>query len=139
MRFHRSDLPGIIFAILAPAGMMLLLLASYEIWDHHGTPLLGMLAGNIAIGAGLLAAFSRFIHKWGMIIVSLLLIVLSVIAVLTFQQLENTSNIYYTLLKCVGVFGFVGVNDSVILQFLNNGLEPALNRSDERLAAKDNS
>ena len=74
-----------------------------------------------------------------MIIVSLLLIVLSVIAVLTFQQLENTSNIYYTLLKWVGVFGFLGFNVSVILQFLNNGLEPALNRRDERLAAKDNS
>ena len=74
MRFHRSDLPGIIFAILAPAGMMLLILASYQIWDHHGTPLLGMIAGNIAIGAGLLAAFSRFIHKWDVIIISLLLL-----------------------------------------------------------------
>ncbi|MCH2657811.1 MAG: hypothetical protein MKZ81_02250 [Dehalococcoidia bacterium] len=139
MRFHRSDLPGIIFAILAPAGMMLLILASYQIWDHHGTPLLGMIAGNIAIGAGLLAAFSRFIHKWDVIIISLLLIALSVITVLTFQQLEYTSNIYYTLLKWVGVIGFLVFNVSVILQFLKNGVEPALNRRDERLAAKDNS
>jgi len=139
MRFHRSDLPGIIFAILAPAGMMLLILASYQIWDHHGTPLLGMIAGNIAIGAGLLGAFSRFIHKWDIIIISLLLIALSVIAILTFQELEYTSNIYYTLLKWVGVIGFLVFNVSVILQFLKNGVEPALNRRDERLAAKDNS
>ena len=139
MRFHRSDLPGIIFAILAPAGMMLLILASYQIWDHHGTPLLGMIAGNIAIGAGLLAAFSRFIHKWDVIIISLLLIALSVITVLTFQQLEYTSNIYYTLLKWVGVIGFLVFNVSVILQFLKNGVDPTLNRRDERLAAKDNS
>ena len=139
MRFHRSDLPGIIFAILAPAGMMLLFLSSYGIWNHHGTPLLGMMAGNIAVGAGLMAAFSRFIHKWGMIIISLSLIALSVIAVLTLQQFDYTSGIYYTLLKWVGVFGFLGFNTSVILQFLNNGLAPTLNRRDERLAAKDNS
>ncbi|MBG93024.1 MAG: hypothetical protein CL792_03490 [Chloroflexi bacterium] len=138
MKFHRSDLPGIIFAILAPAGMVLLILASYEIWDHHGTPLLGMIAGNIAAGAGILAAFSRFIEKWDAIITFLLLIAISVITVLTFQGIEYTSNPYYTLIKWVGVFGFLGFNVSVILQLLRNGLEPALNRRDERSATKDN-
>ena len=93
---------------------------------------------NIAAGAGILAAFSRFIEKWDAIITFLLLIAISVITVLTFQGIEYTSNPYYTLIKWVGVFGFLGFNVSVILQLLRNGLEPALNRRDERSATKDN-
>lgn len=138
MRFHRSDLPGILIAGLAPVGLVLLFLASFETWDHHGTPLLGALSANIAIGGALIAAFTRFIRSWDVPLASMLLMLISAAAVVSLQKAGN-DNTAADLLKWLGVLGFLVFNISVVLQILSNGLVPALNQRAARLAAESES
>ena len=134
MRFHKSDLPGLLIATLAPAGLMLLFLASFEVWEHHGTPLLGAMAGNIAVGGGLIAGFSRFIRRWGVPILGFVLI-LSAVAVVNVLKLSgDDGTAISTLFKWLGVVGFGIFNVSVALQILTNGLIPALNQRAARAA-----
>ena len=139
MRFHRSDLPGLLIAVLAPVGLMLLLLASFETWDHHGTPLLGAMAANIAIGAGVLAAFTRFIRSWDVILGLLMVLVLSVVVVIGLQQTGDDGTGIATTMKWIGVFAFLGLNVVIPLQILSNGLIPMLNRNEARRAAESES
>ena len=53
MRFKRADMPGLAIAVLGPVGLFVLLLEAYDLWNHHGSPLLGILSVHIAIGGGL--------------------------------------------------------------------------------------
>ena len=138
MRFQRSDLPGILIAGLAPVGLMLLFLASFDTWHHHGTPLLGAMAANIAIGGGLLAAFTRFIRNWDVPLASIALMVISAAAVVALQQAGNDNTIA-NILKWLGVLGFLVFNVSVVLQILSYGLLPALDRRAARRAAASES
>ena len=138
MRFHRSDLPGILIAALAPVGLTLLFLASFETWDHHGTPLLGAMASNIAVGGALIAAFSRFVRHWDIPLASLLLILGSAAAVTLLQQSGNDGT-GANILKWVGVVAFLVFNASVVLQILNYGLISALNQRAARTTAKSES
>jgi len=89
MRFQRSDLPGILIAGLAPVGLMLLFLASWETWGHHGTPLLGAMSANLAIGGALIAAFSRFIRNWDIPLASVILMLVAAGSVIVLQQMDN--------------------------------------------------
>jgi hypothetical protein len=138
MRFHRSDLPGILIATLAPAGLMLLFLASYETWHHEGTPLLGAMAGNIAVGGGLLAAFTRFIRNWNIPLASILLMLACAAAVVVLQETDNDGT-GANALKWLGLFGFLVFNISVALQILSYGLLPALDQRAARIAAESES
>jgi hypothetical protein len=138
MRFHRSDLPGILIATLAPAGLMLLFLASYETWHHEGTPLLGAMAGNIAVGGGLLAAFTRFIRNWDIPLASILLMLACAAAVVVLQETDNDGT-GANALKWLGLFGFLVFNISVALQILSYGLLPALDQRAARIAAESES
>ncbi len=134
MRFHKSDLPGLLIATLAPAGLMLLFLASFEVWEHHGTPLLGAMAGNIAVGGGLIAGFSRFIRRWGVPILGFVLILSAVAVVNALKLSGDDGTAISTLFKWLGVVGFGIFNVSVALQILTNGLIPALNQRAARAA-----
>ena len=138
MRFHRSDLPGILIATLAPVGLMLLFLASFETWHHEGTPLVGAMAGNIAVGGGLLAAFTRFIRNWDIPLASILLMLACAAAVVVLQQTGNDGT-GANALKWLGLFGFLVFNISVVLQILGYGLLPALDQRAARLAAESES
>ncbi len=138
MRFHRSDLPGILIAGLAPVGLTLLFLNSFDVWGHHGSPLLGAMAANIAIGGALLAAFTRFIRNWDVPLASMLLMIACAAAVVSLQQAGN-DNTAANLLKWLGIVGFMVFNISVVLQILSNGLVPALNQRAARLAAESES
>lgn len=135
MRFHRSDLPGILIAGLAPVGLTLLFLASWETWEHHGTPLLGAMAANLAVGGALIAAFTRFIRNWDVPLASIILMVVAAASVIVLQQMDNDGT-GADLLKWLGLLGFLIFNVSVILQILGNGLIPALERRAERIAAE---
>ncbi len=134
MRFHKSDLPGLLIATLAPAGLMLLFLASFEVWEHHGTPLLGAMAGNIAVGGGLIAGFSRFIRRWRVPILGFVLILSAVAVVNALKLSGDDGTAISTLFKWLGVVGFGIFNVSVALQILTNGLIPALNQRAARAA-----
>ena len=138
MRFHRSDLPGILIATLAPVGLMLLFLASFETWHHEGTPLVGAMAGNIAVGGGLLAAFTRFIRNWDIPLASILLMLACAAAVVVLQETGNDGT-GANALKWLGLLGFLVFNISVVLQILSYGLLPALDQRAARIAAESES
>jgi predicted tellurium resistance membrane protein TerC len=137
MRFKRNDLPGIMIAVLGPVGLMFLILTSYQLWHHHGTPILGMLSVNIAIGGGLLGAFSRFIKARDSLIALLLALILCIGGVLGLQASDNDGTALATLLKLSGVLVFLALNILVVQQILVNGLNPVLGRRDQRRAAAE--
>ncbi len=136
MRFQRSDLPGIAIAVLAPPLMMLLFFASFETWDHRGTPLLGQIAVNVAVPAGIAAAFSRYIRNWDVPVALLALLVAVVAGVNWAQRTGNDDLAFVTALKWVGVLDFMLLNAVVGLQVLRNGVLPILDRRDARRAAE---
>lgn len=139
MRFHRSDVPGLLIAVVVPVGLMLLFLASFDVWDHDGTPLLGAMAGNIAVGAGLLAAFARFIRNWDLVLGLFGVLALAVGLVIGLQQTGDDGTALAMTLKWVAVVAFLLLNIVIPLQYISNGLIPVLNRRDARRAAESES
>ena len=136
MRFRRSDLPGIAIAVLAPPLLMLLFFASFETWDHRGTPLLGQMAMNVAAPAGIAAAFSRYIRNWD-VLVGLLALLAAVVAGVNWAQRTGNDDIaLVTTLKWVGVLDFLLLNVVIGWQMLRNGILPILDRRDARRAAE---
>ena len=81
MRFTRRDLPGIAIALLGGPALMLLFLASFETWDHRGTPTLGFMGANLGLAVGFAAIFARFIRNWDWPIAFLALLLAAVAAV----------------------------------------------------------
>lgn len=134
MRFKRSDLPGILIATLAPAGLFWLLVVSFGLEQHHGTPLLGALSGNIAGGAGVLAVLSRFVRRWDRVVGAVVLLIACVAGVILLQQTGNDGGAFATSLKLGGVLLFMVINLFVVLDVLVYGLNPSLQRRDARLA-----
>lgn len=134
MRFKRSDLPGILIATVAPALLFWLLVRSFGLEEHHGTPLLGALSGNVAAGAGVLAVLSRFVRRWDRVMVALGLLAGCVAGVLVLQWTGNDGTPLATALKLGGVLLFGVVNLFVVMDVLVHGLNPSLQRRDARLA-----
>ena len=135
MRFNRADLPGIAIAVLGGPALMILFLASFQAWHHQGTPLLGAVAQNLAMPAGIIGAFSRFIRKWTIVLVLLGVILLCVLGVIVAQRTGADRTAFATTLKLTGVLTFMLLNAAVVLQFINYGLLPILDRRDARKAA----
>ncbi|MEZ4502136.1 MAG: hypothetical protein R3C39_05890 [Dehalococcoidia bacterium] len=133
MRFTRNDLPGLLIAALAPAGAMLIFLASFETWDHHGTPLLGFMAGNLAGGVATIAAFTRFVKNWDVVVVLIGAMFAAIAGVLWAQLSGHDGTSAATTLKWVALIAFLLVNGAVVLQIFVNGLLPIMDR---RAAAK---
>lgn len=136
MRFKRADLPGIAIATLAPPALFLLFLASYETWDHRGTPLLSFMATNIAIGAAVAAVFVRFVRRWELPLALLVVLAVVVVAVNVVQRTDNDGTALATALKWIGVLDFLLLNLALGYQMLTNGLLPVLDRRSARLAAE---
>ncbi len=136
MRFKRSDWPGMAMALLGGPAMMILFLASFEVWDHQGTPLLGAMAANLAVPAAILAAFSRFIRSWDPVIALLGVILALVVGVNVAQRTGNDDALISTLMKLGGVLTFLILNAVIVLQILVNGVLPILDRRDARRAAE---
>lgn len=134
MRFKRSDLPGILIATVAPALLFWLLVRSFGLEHHHGTPLLGALSGNVAGGAGVIAVLSRFVRRWDRVVIPLVLLAGCVAGVLVLQRTGDDGSSSATALKLAGVLLFGVVNVAVVLDVLVHGLNPSLQRRDARLA-----
>lgn len=135
MRFQRADWPGIAVAVLAPTALMLLFLASFETWDHSGTPLLGTAGGALAVALGLLAAFWRFVRNWQLPAALLASLVLIVVAVNVLQRTDNDGTALATGLKVAGAADFLLLLAAVSAQILANGLMPVLGRRAARREA----
>ncbi len=136
MRFSRSDLPGLAMALLAGPALMVLYLASFEVWDHRGTPLLGFMATNIGLGVGVAAIFARFILKWDVPLAALGALIAAVAAVNWAQHSGNDGTALATSLKWAGVIAFLVLNLSIGWQLLHNGVLPLLDRRDARRATE---
>ncbi|MEE8338147.1 MAG: hypothetical protein V3R95_08800 [Dehalococcoidia bacterium] len=134
MRFSRADLPGFLIAVLAGPALMVLFLASFETWDHRGTPLLGAMGANLAIGAGLIAVFSRFIRNWNLPLALLGILIVIVIAVIWAQRTGHDGTAMATGLKLSGVLAFLLLNLAVGGQIFWHGLIPVLDRRAARAA-----
>ena len=128
MRFTRSDLPGFIIAVGAPPLLFLAFLASFEVWQHQGSPLLGFMAVNIAGAIATMAIFSRFIRNWDVPFVLLLVLAAAVAGVIWAQRSDNDGTALATTLKWVGLIDFLVLNIAIGLQVLSNGLLPVLDR-----------
>ena len=135
MRFKRSDLPGILIATVAPALLFWLLVRSFGLEHHHGTPLLGALAGNVAGGAATLAVLSRFVRRWDRIVIAVTLLFACVAGVLVLQWTGNDGALANGL-KWAGILLFGVINLFVITDVLVHGLNPSLQRRDARLAGE---
>lgn len=136
MRFNRADLPGMAIAVLGGPALMVLFLASFEAWHHQGTPLLGGVASNLAIPAGIIGAFSRFIKKWDIVVILLAVIVVCVVGVNVAQRTGTDDHVLSTMLKVGGVLTFLVLNGVIVLQMLIYGILPILDRRDARRAAE---
>ncbi len=135
MRFKRADMPGLAIAVLGPVGLFVLLLESYQLWDHHGSPILGILSVNIAIGGGLIAGLWRFVKARDAVVGLALALALTIAGVLMLQSSGSDHSAFSTILKLVGVGLFLALNVVIIQQLLWNGLDPILQRRDDAKAA----
>lgn len=135
MRFKRSDLPGILIAVLAPVGLTVLFLTAFDVWHHEGTPLLGFMATNIAIGGGIAAAFSRFVRKWDAAFACFAILIALVAAVIWAQRAGEDGTALATALKWAAVIDFLVLNVVVLGQVVSGGLLPILDRRDARRRA----
>lgn len=135
MRFARTDLLGILIATLAPAGLMLLVVSGYDLWDHHGDPILPTVAMHLAIGAGLVAALSRFIRNWGLVGTLVGSLIAVIAAVIILQRTGNDGTTAATALKLAGAVLFLVINLVALREVAWHGLGPVLDRRDERRTA----
>jgi H+/Cl- antiporter ClcA len=135
MRFKRSDIPGFVIAVVAPPLLTLLIFNSYDIWHHRGTPLLGTVAANFGILAGLLAIFSRFVRNWDVPMVIGFVLGTIVFVILWMQRMGFDHTATATTLKWLALLTFFAFNASIGWQVLDNGLRPLLDRRDARRAA----
>ncbi len=136
MRFRRADLPGFVIAVAGPPLLMLLFLASFQTWDHRGTPLLGMVSTNIAVAIAVPAIFTRFVRNWDMPLVFLALLALATVGILQLQRTGADSTPVATALKWTGVVAFFALNAAIGLQVLVHGLLPILDRRAARRAGR---
>ncbi len=136
MRFKRADLPGIAIATLTPPALLLLFMASYETWDHRGTPLLSFMGTNIAIGAAIGAVFARFVRRWELPLALLAVLVLVVVTVNVMQRTDNDGTALADTLKWVGLLDFLLLNAAIAYQVFTNGLLPVMDRRSALRAAE---
>lgn len=132
MRFKRRDLVGIVIATLAPVGLLVMFLASYQLWDHHGSPILAIMATNLAVGGGIIGAFSRYIRNWDLVGGLAILLAICIVSVIVIQKNDADGTAVATSLKLLGVLAFSLLNLAVIGQFLKYGIEPILLRREDR-------
>jgi len=134
MRFKRSDIPGMLVAVIGPVGLFFLLLESYQLWHHHGSPILGILSVHLAIGGGLIGGFARFIKAKDAVLGLLGALVLCIVGVLALQASGN-DDVFASVLKILGILIFGILNVVIVWQILVYGVNPILVRRDERAAA----
>ena len=139
MRFSRSDLPGLALAVLIPPALVYLFLAAFELWHHEGTPVIPMVASNVAIPAAIFGVFSRYFRHWDLIIGLLVVMVAAIAGVNWAQRTGNDGTAIATTLKWIGVVDFMIINLVMVVEILNYVVAPWLNRRDERRAAGQSS
>ena len=134
MRFKRGDLPGFLIAVGAPPLLFVLFLASFTVWGHRGTPLLGIMSTNIALAIAVPAVFVRFVRNWDWPVAFLLVLAASIGGVLWAQRADADGTALATALKWIGLLAFFALNAAIGLQVIVTGLLPMLDRRAARRA-----
>ncbi len=135
MRFKRADMPGLAIAVLGPLGLFFLLLESYQLWHHHGSPILGILSVHIAIGGGLIGGLWRFVRANDAVIGLALALALCIVGIFVIRASGSDDTAIAMILKLAAIAVFLALNAVVIQQLLWNGLNPILQRRDDARAA----
>ena len=135
MRFKRSDLPGIAVAALIPALLSYVVFDGWGLLMHHGTPLLGIIAGNVAVVGGIIAYSTRYIAHWRAFAVLAGLFALTVAGIFFVQVTGRDHNLGATGLKFLAVLLFLAMNGLLLLDLLFVAVNPYLVRRDERRSA----
>lgn len=135
MRFKRADMPGLAIAVLGPVGLFFLILESYNLWSHHGSPILGMLSVNIAVGGGLIAGLWRFVKARDAVVGMALALALAIVGVLVLRATGEGGSVFANGLKILSILIFLALNAVIVQQLLWNGLNPILQRRDDARAA----
>ncbi|MGE3961847.1 MAG: hypothetical protein AB7F65_09220 [Dehalococcoidia bacterium] len=135
MRFKRADMPGLAIAVLGPVGLFFLVLESYQLWHHHGSPILGIISVHIAIGGGLIAGLWRFVRANDAVIGLALALALCIVGVFGLQASDNDDSALSMILKLAAIGIFLALNAVIVQQLLWNGLNPILQRRDDARAA----
>jgi hypothetical protein len=132
MKFTKNDYLGIILATLAGPGIFLIILSAYDLWDHRHTPLLGFLAVNVAIGGGIIGAFSRFIKNKTRLVTLIAILIICILAIKLLQWTDNGESSLKLLFIWLGIIDFMLINAIIGWELLANGLVPALDRIKEK-------
>ncbi|MFL2635101.1 MAG: hypothetical protein ACJ0J6_04580 [Dehalococcoidia bacterium] len=128
MKFTKNDYIGILLAALAGPGIFLIILSAYDLWEHRHTPLLGFLAVNVAIGGGIIGAFSRFIKNKTRFLALIVFLILCILAIKILQWTDNSESGFKLLFIWLGIIDFMLINAIIGWEFLANGLVPRLDR-----------
>ena len=134
MRFKRADLPGFLIAVIAPSLLTVLFFRAFDVFDHRGTPLLGIMSVNLAVCGGLLSMFTRFVRNWYWPLACVLVLGVAVIGVIWMQSQGTGDSGPATALKWTGLLAFFAANLTVGVQVLIHGLLPLVDRRAERRA-----
>lgn len=135
MRFKRSDLGAIAIAALVPAVLSYIVFVGWQLQHHEGTPLLGIVSGNFAVGGGIIAYLMRYVtHRRAFGAIAVLL-GLCFIGVIGMQYAEMDKGIAATALKFLGIVLFLALNAVLAWDVLATAVNPYLVRRDERRAA----
>lgn len=137
MRFKRADLPSIAIAALAPAVLFTLVVAALQLWRHEGTPLLSIIASTVAIGGGLLATLTQYVHHWRRVGIIAVLFVLDVAAVMVLQRTGNDWTLFALALKAGGAVLFLAAKGAIGWDVVDFGLLPILDRRAAARAARN--
>ena len=135
MRFKRADLLGIAVAALIPAVLSYVIFQSWHLLHTEGTPIQGAIAGNFAVGGGLIAYLTRYvIHRRAFIGIAVAF-GLCVVGVIWLQFAGSGNGALATALKWLGVIAFNALNVVLIADVLAVAVNPYFVRLDERRAA----
>jgi hypothetical protein len=138
MRFRRADLPGILVAALAPAGLYVLVIAALGLWQHEGTPLLSVIATVVAVVLGVLATFTRFVRHWRVVVALFVATILDVALVIALQRTGHDWTAPALVLKLAGAALFLAANGAIAYEVVDWGVLPLLDRRARRSAHATN-
>lgn len=135
MRFTRSDLSAIVVAALFPAVLSYIVFAGWQLQHHEGTLLLGIIAGHLAIGGGVIAYLMRYLAHRQAFGVLAALCGLAIAGVIEIQLAGADHTLWATALKWAGVLLFLALNALLFVDVIAVAVNPYLVRRDERRAA----
>ena len=135
MRFKRSDIGAILVAALAPAMLSYIVFQGWGLLHLEGVPWIGMIAGNFAVGGGVIAYLMRYLSHKQTFEALAELTGLAFLAVLAMQFADADHTVWSLAVKWLGILVFSLANLVLVWDVLSVAVNPYFVRIDERRAA----